>query len=41
VNPDVAKIKVDYDAKRVTSKALGMKKTSAVWVSKEEGCVLE
>ena len=41
VNPDVAKIKVDYDAKRVTSKALGMKKTSAVWVSQEEGCVLE
>ncbi len=41
VNPDVAKIKVDYENKRVTSKALGMKKTSAVWVSQEEGCVLE
>ncbi len=41
VNPDVAKIKVDYDNKRVTSRALGMKKTSAVWVSQEEGCVLE
>lgn len=41
VNPDVARIKVDYDNKRVTSKALGMKKTSAVWVSQEAGCVLE
>lgn len=41
VSPDVAKIKVDYKTKRVTSKALGMKKTSAVWLSPEEGCVLE
>lgn len=41
VSPDVAKIRVDYEAKRVTSRALGMSPSRARWVSERDGCVLE
>ncbi len=40
VSPDVAKYKVDHDAKSVRSRALGMGKTVARWESERTGCVI-
>jgi phosphopantetheinyl transferase (holo-ACP synthase) len=41
VSPDIAGFKVDPDAKTVTAKALGGWKSTAQWVSEEEGCRLD
>ena len=41
VSPDIARIKVDLEAKTVSSKALGGWKNTARYVSEDEGCVLE
>ena len=38
VSPEVAKVKVDTETKTVTSRALGMAKTQARWISERQGC---
>ena len=40
-SPDIVKVRFDHDAKKVTARALGMKATTASWVSEREGCSLE
>jgi|688.fasta_scaffold2674889_1 hypothetical protein len=39
VSPDIAKFKVDYETKTVTTKALGGAKSVAAFVSEREGCI--
>ncbi len=40
VSPDVARFKVDHEAKTVTSKALGGAKTVVAYVDEREGCIM-
>jgi len=40
VSPDVARAKVDLEAKTVRARALGMAKTEARWLGEEQGCAV-
>lgn len=41
VSPDVARFRVDHEAKRVNARALGMGRTSAVYTGPRTGCIIE
>jgi len=41
VSPDVARFRVDYDAKRVKARALGMGRTTARYTGPKTGCTIE